>query len=669
MFTLENSDLRLTLSARGTLDELTCRATGTNHIARPGMELWRIILQDEESLVNLVAPGNQPCAAARAGEALVLTVPRMAYAFHGEMREVEVALRLSVRLEGDTARWTAEVENADPAIRVMEVWAPMLNGLRPPADWALYYPRDCGLRLADPVTNLGDRGQMFRFGVSNAHLRELYPGKAAMQWMGLYSEDEGLYVCSEDDSLQTTCLNAERTVGDAPADDTLFLTFIKYPGQRLGGWTSAPVAVSAHAGDWHAGAKRYRAWAETWITPPAPPEWVRRMPGLQDVILREQYGKLVYGYEEIPALHDAAAEVGIDLIKISGWHTAGHDNAFPDWEADPAQGGRAALMAQIAKARARGAKLMLYLQAVQMSRNSQFFAAHGERVAMRDPYGDELADVFNWPGPSTFIPLSSQHRLVCACLSTLEWQEIIKYRTRYALELGADCVYLDRLAGYPGYLCFSEDHPHDRPCDAYADRVKLGMDCRALVKAKSPEIAIASEYINDAGLQPFDFTIPFGFGVHHGGHNFGELFRYTFPEYIITTQYLNGAEYERLRFALVMGFRFFFAITWQHEPISSTPPAFRAYAKSLIDLLQAHADPFLTGKFVDTEGFTCANPALFAKAYRSEGRYGIAVWNPTEDAQGLAIAAEGREVTWMGPEGAIRDALPAQGVAVGTILP
>ncbi|HOS43643.1 MAG TPA: hypothetical protein PK794_08140, partial [Armatimonadota bacterium] len=247
--------------------------------------------------------------------------------------------------------------------------------------------------------------------------------------------------------------------------------------------------------------------------------------------------------------------------------------------------------------------------------------------------------------------------------------EIIKYRTRYALELGADCVYLDRLAGYPGYLCFSEDHPHDRPCDAYADRVKLGMDCRALVKAKSPEIAIASEYINDAGLQPFDFTIPFGFGVHHGGHNFGELFRYTFPEYIITTQYLNGAEYERLRFALVMGFRFFFAITWQHEPISSTPPAFRAYAKSLIDLLQAHADPFLTGKFVDTEGFTCANPALFAKAYRSEGRYGIAVWNPTEDAQGLAIAAEGREVTWMGPEGAIRDALPAQGVAVGTILP
>ena len=77
-------------------------------------------------------------------------------------REVDVTFRLRVRLEGDTARWTAEVKKRDPAIRVMAVWAPMLNGLRLLADWALYYPRDRGLRLADPVQNLGDRGQMFR---------------------------------------------------------------------------------------------------------------------------------------------------------------------------------------------------------------------------------------------------------------------------------------------------------------------------------------------------------------------------------------------------------------------------------------------------------------------------------------------------------------------------
>ncbi|MHB9132758.1 MAG: DUF6259 domain-containing protein [Armatimonadota bacterium] len=667
-YTLKNDHLRLTLSADGAVQELTNLVTGTNHIVRPGMDLWRIILQDEESLVNLVTPGNQPMEVCREGEGLVLTVPRLAYSTHDGLRTVEVTLRLSVTLDGDAARWVAEVENRDPAIRVMEVWAPMINGMRPPADWALYYPQDCGMRLVDPVRNLGDRGKMFRFGVSNAHQRELYPGKASMQWMGLYGEEEGLYVCSEDDSLQTTCLNAERNFGATPEEDSLLLCFIKYPGQRLGTWTSAPVVTAPHPGDWHAGARRYRAWADWWMSPATPPDWVQRMPGLQDTILREQYGKLVYSYDDIPMLHEAANEVGIDLVKISGWHPAGHDNAFPDWQVDPAQGGREKLQQMIAQARGAGGKMMFYLQAVQMSSNSTFYAEYGPQVSMRDPYGDELADIFTWPGPSTFLPLSAQHRLINACLSMKEWQEIIKYRTRYLLDLGVDCVYLDRLAGYPGYLCFNENHAHERPCDAYADRVKLGQECRAMVKAKNPEIALASEYINDAGLQPFDFTIPFGFGVHHGGNNFGELFRYTFPEYIITTQYLNGPEYERLRFALVMGFRFFFAINWQHDPISNTPPEFRAYVKSLVDLWTAHADPFLLGKFVDTEGMRNNNPALFAKAYRGETSFGVAVWNPTDEEQPLHITTEdGRSLRWAGPDGVIDGVLPAQGVALGKV--
>jgi hypothetical protein len=114
-----------------------------------------------------------------------------------------------------------------------------------------------------------------------------------------------------------------------------------------------------------------------------------------------------------------------------------------------------------------------------------------------------------------------------------------------------------------------------------------------------------------------------------------------------------------------MGFRFFFAIKWQHDPISSTPPEFRAFAKSLIDLLQAHADPFLLGRFCDTDGFNCANPALFAKAYRSDKRFGIAVWNPTGEAQPLTIAADDNmHLQWIGPDGPLGSSIPANGVAL-----
>ena len=234
LLALQNEHLRLVLAADGTLRELTCLATGTNYISQPGLDLWRVILQDDISLVNLVTPANQPCIVTREGEQLVLTVPRLAYRSYDRLRTVEVSLRLTVTLDGDASCWVVEVDNRDPSLRVMEVWAPMINGVRPAEDWALYYPQDCGLRMLDPAHNLGDRGQMFRFGVTNAYLRELYPGKASMQWMGVYGAQEGLYLCSEDRSLQTTCLNVERNFAPAQAEDSLLLCFIKYPGQRQG---------------------------------------------------------------------------------------------------------------------------------------------------------------------------------------------------------------------------------------------------------------------------------------------------------------------------------------------------------------------------------------------------------------------------------------------------
>jgi hypothetical protein len=667
MHVLHNQHVRLVISGTGSVLELVCLDTGTHYIHTPGLPLWRVILADAESLVNPVTPNHQPCEVVHHGERVVITVPHLAYHYRGGMRATGVTLRISVELDVRAARWTVEVENHDPEVRVMEVWAPIINGLRPTPDWSLYFPRDCGLRLQNPVHTLGDRGAMLRFGVNNANLRELYPGKASMQWMGLFNHYEGLFYATEDRSLRTQCLNAERNFGAHANDDSLQLCIIRYPGLRQGHWKGATVVTALELGDWHAGARRYRAWADTWLRLPVPPDWVQRLPGLQDTILREQYGSRVYGYDEMPALAQAALEVGVPLAKFSGWHTAGHDNGYPDYDADPAQGGARGLADAVAAVQRTGARAMLYLQAVQMTRNAAFYAQHGPAVSMRDPYGDELADTFTWPGQSTFLPMSAQHQLVNACLSTREWQEQMLDRVSYLLDIGADCIYLDRLAGFPGYLCFSEEHPHEYPCEAYTDRVRLGMACREITKRRDPEIALASEYINDAGLQPFDFTIPFGAGVHYGGTNFGELFRYTFPEYIITTQYLNGAEYDRVKFGVVMGFRLFFAINWQHQPISATPPAFRHFVRDVIALLLAHADPFLTGHFIDTDGLHAVNPALVAKSYRSAGRFGVAVWNPTDAPQPLALRSEA-PLTWTTLDDTVVDPLPPGGLALGVTV-
>jgi len=660
IFTCGNADLSLSFSTAGKLLSLRSLATGTEHVAQAS-ELWRLIVDDGETRARVITPDKQDAMVVAESERITVCYQQL----RSEGEVLNIGLSVSCELWGGESRWQIVITSREPAIRIMEVWGPILSGLRPAAEWALYFPQDAGLRLRDPLNNLGSRDAIQRFGTKDTKLRELYPGKASMQWMGLYSEAEGIYYGIEDQQLHTICLHVERVLEERAEEDSLLLAAIHYPGLREGCWTSPPVVIAAHQGDWHTGARRYRAWTDSWLTPPTPPEWISRLPGLQDTILREQFGAWNYRYADLPALHEAAAEVGMDTIKITGWHRAGHDNGYPDYDPDPAQGGADALAAAIRQVREAGGRVMLYLQAVQMTANSSWYQQHGEQASLRDPFGNALADTFTWPGGSSYLPLCAQQRLIVACPSDAEWQRQILALVEQALALSPDSIYLDRMAGYPGYLCFAETHGHRNPNESVAARLELAMRCRALIKSRDPEIAVGSEYINDAGLQAFDFTIPFGHGMHYGGTNFGELFRYTFPEYVITTQYLNSAEYDRVCYALVMGYRLFFAIRWQHAPISETPPAFRAFVKQVITLLTSYADPFLTGRFCDEEGLCIGNTALVAKRYAGTTQDGVAVWNPTEIPQPLTITLrDGQALHWIGLDGPLADELPAHGIAV-----
>ena len=663
--TIRDGRLSVSITADGQLCSLQSLTSGIEHIHFPG-DLWRLVVDDGESRARVITPQGQRADVTVEDDRITVTIPELR---DGEHLVLRIALQLTCELRNGEARWHITLESDESTIRIMEVWGPMLGGLRPPADWALYFPQDAGLRLADPLRTLGSRDAIQRFGTKNTTLRELYPGKASMQWMGLYSATDGVYYGVEDQQLHTICLNVERALGERDVDDSLLLTAIHYPGLRQGRWESPPVVIAVHDADWHAGARRYRAWTDTWLTPPTPPDWIARMPALQDTILREQFGAWNYRYAALPGLHEAAAEVGMETIKITGWHAAGHDNGYPDYDTDPAQGGAAGLAEAIREVRRAGGRVMLYLQAVQMTANSAWYQQHGEQACLRDPFGNALADTFTWPGGSTYLPLSAQQRLLVACPADAAWQRQIIALVEQVLAMEPDAVYLDRMAGYPGYLCFADTHAHAYPNESVAARLELALHCRALIKARNPEIAVGSEYINDAGLQPFDFTIPFGHGMHYGGTNFGELFRYTFPEYIITTQYLNGPEYDRVCYALVMGYRLFFAIRWQHAPIRETPPEFRAFVKKVITLLTTYADPFLLGRFRDDEGLHLGNPALVAKGYTGMTRDGIAVWNPTDTPQPLDITLrDGHALCWTGIDGLLERMLPAHAVALGVVI-
>src|SRR5262249_31350528 len=121
--------------------------------------------------------------------------------------------------------------------------------------------------------------------------RLIYPGRAAMQWFGLYTDAEGLYVGSHDKTLQTTTLNLMNF------DEGLSLPFIEYPFLRPGeAWSSESFVVAVDGGDWHRGSKRYRRWVETWMQLSDTPRWIQNMDGWLLSMIKFPGGRINWNY-------------------------------------------------------------------------------------------------------------------------------------------------------------------------------------------------------------------------------------------------------------------------------------------------------------------------------------------------------------------------------------
>ena len=644
---LANDSLSLGVDARGRLASLVNCRTGCEYLQAPGLDLWRLVYRHPDDPETPVDAAAQPAVSVTAGASrLSLHYPHLT---DREGRALAAAVTVEIELRGEELVFTAAIENRASHV-LTEFWFPMLGGLgslgaRGDACFLLY-PESAGRRIRDPLRNLADRNAQPVRGVRFNFLRHFYPGAASMQWLGLYGEQGSLYIGSHDTSLQTTALNAMLNVADALAGDSLSLGFIKYPFVKPGErWRSAPFVVAVHDGSWHADARRYRAFADTWQDHRRErPDWVRDMPAMQDVIMLHQYGRVNYRYDQIADIAKAAAAGGIDTIKLTGWSHGGHDNRYPDFEPSPALGGEDALVDNLRAVQAGGARTVLYFHFVQMSPNSEFYRRHGEFCALKDPNGNPFVDIFTWPSQGTVLLMNARTPLINACTATGPWQEQVLDCVRRGLAWGVDCVFLDQTAGAPSsWMCFDERHGHPTPALACGPgKTRLSEQARALVRQAGPDKALGAEYLADAILQYYDFTIPFGMGFFHGGQHFGELYRYTFPEDVVLTQYMSREDYDQLHYSFVMGYRFFLAPRQQCAVLTDLDPAFVRRLADLVCLRRRHAAVLLRGRFLDTEPLELRNPQLVARAYEGVAESAIAVWNPTAEPQELAVSWPGR---------------------------
>ncbi|HML47386.1 MAG TPA: hypothetical protein PKE04_11635, partial [Clostridia bacterium] len=184
--------------------------------------------------------------------------------------------------------------------------------------------------------------------------------------------------------------------------------------------------------------------------------------------------------------------------------------------------------------------------------------------------------------------------------------------------------------------------------------------------------AFLSEHITDVYAAYLDMlhgmgTHPDAPGAEEAGAaqpaylSFPALFRYTFPECIVTIR--NGSpriQPRQLAYGFVYGLRYEMESRYRSDRNylrEGRTPEWTEHARKIGRLRRDYEDLLLLGRYRDQEGFAC-NPKLVAARFAGDKREGIALWNDTDSSQRISLCMPGfRVVQWAKADGAGQGAL------------
>ncbi len=603
---LENESLKLELDSHGSICSFFDKRNAREIVAAPG--LWRIIYQEGNDLEK---------------ELLSQDIPLIGITLQGDtlriVHESLVRVELTVRLHGNAASFDATMENKADIV-VSEFQFPYFN-LGTLAGSSLVWSCCGGELWRDIPEALARHHTQYMAQDDKAvQMSALYPGMAATNCFAIMGKGHGIYFGSHDGSFQNTLHNLRGS------DDGVRAMLVKYPflrkgsSARLEGFTIAPFA-----GTWHEAAKIYRAWADSWFTPPQPPRWICDFNGWQRLIMRHQYGQTFFTYAELPQMLSDGMAVGIDSILLFGWTLAGHDCKYPDYQADESQGGLKALRKEVAKIHHQGGKLMLYFNGQLIDKGTDYYEREGRRISIKDMSGQEHMETYSFSGAGTALRQFGNRVFVTACFSCREWFELLRSCVDIAIEIGADGVFFDQF-GYQLWPCCDPSHGHPVPdMRGFETKARVVEELRGYVKSRKPDMAFGTEWLSDRLAPHVDFIHNVGGGYSQrwtGGDAFMEWFRYIFPETQFSDREIRDDKSDfkrRLNHALQMGLKSDVEIFRCRATIASAPKYGEYLAQA--NVLRHDLKDFLhNGQFLDDTAFICSHADIRAKAFTSGDR-------------------------------------------------
>lgn len=536
--------------------------------------------------------------------------------------------------------------------------------------------------------NIGERlSNMWRHRENGSNCMKItYPGTGMMGTAALLDSEYSLYLSINDPFFIASELKA---VGDPDNRGAITLAVDKNLCLKSGSMSTSPIKLKLYRGSWHHGAEAYAAWIGKYRPKHEIPEWIRRMSGYFLVINKQQFGYEMWDYTTLPELYRLAEAHGCDTVGLFGWYDTGHDNNYPDLEVSDSMGGAEELKRGISEIQKNGGHVTLYYQGHLIDLGSDYYkSGMGQKVACKTIWGSNYAEYYSKSHKSDFLANYSRKMFAIACPSCPEWRELMTEREKWIASFGADGTLYDQIGGMPPYICFDENHPHDGGNPARAlpgGQTKLLDELQSTSKRIGENFAFMSEHITDLYSAYLDAV--HGIGNMPGGRGeranvvgssgtavvtFPDMFRYCFPETIITLRNSNPfIDRRAVNYAFLYSFPLEMELRYRADREDIRADKFassREYAKKISDLRRKYSDFIDMGRYTDDIGITSGSRTLIAKGFESDNQLTVTLWNDSSEAQLPDISVQGRKlVSFEQPDSAplgVLAEMPADSVAV-----
>ena len=438
-----------------------------------------------------------------------------------------------------------------------------------------------------------------------------YPSIMAMQYMALYNAAQSVYIASYDTGGSTKTYHAK-----ALNKFDLELSVGHYPFVKNGKWVSPDCGAAELGGGWHRAAELYASRVS--YAAPDSPAWMRESyHGWAEFVMKYENKPLKFSFKDLPQMYREVHEnTGMNHLFIAGWMDDGHDTNYPNYMPHKPAGTAADIKAAMTAIEGMGGKVSFYTNSRLADIKGDYYSEGGKNAACLNEDGSVYTESY---GTKSVYAVS--------CPGCIEYvNQMCKVAKRLAGEFGVHGMFTDQISCNYAPFCHSQNHSHSTPANNFLPGVdKLLSEIRKTHREINGDFHTFAEGCHERFNSYYDVNQ--GHGEDYSwqiGKSMPEQFSYTFPDRIVT--------------GLCNDKRQMYHSMAQFKPLDIKPSCYadKTNHKPLRDYIAArekHKKFFLTGKFIDDEGFVYANNARLFASRASDSSVCACLWIPGADEE------------------------------------